>query len=235
METTTPGTESVGTPNFDEEILESTINEKYNTQCWISSESVGENLSYEFLTMPGSSPKAMGHQLLVYDNPEPSIPRSKRPRAQTAVSTNDTRGSGYFEDSKIGMASYVLGYATGPGPKQVVALSFIPESGGRITTINPDLGNLKVGISHVSVDYTLAPGALPNSDGDYIGIKEGQNFVDLYWGNFLWWNRVTSNDSSGTAYINNTSILRGKSYLLGYYKSDYCRGDLAVACRFSVK
>jgi len=222
-------------PDLSEEMLGSAISEKFVTQCWITSESVGENLAYEYQAMPGCSPKAMQHTLFVYENPEPSIPRTKQPRAVTKVPSDDTQGSGFFEDVKIGGGDYVLGYATGPDPKQIVSLSFIPKRGGRITEINPDLNNLQVGISHISVEYRMPPGSLPQSDGDYIAIKEGRNFVDLYWGEFMWANWVTSNDSEGVAYINGTSIVRGKSYLLGYYKSDYCRSNLAAAAKFVLK
>jgi hypothetical protein len=184
--------------------------------------------------MLGANPKNMDHTMYVYDNPEPAIPRNKQPLATHTIASNDTHGSGIFPDAQIGLASYVVGYATGPDPRQIVSLSYIPPVGGEITSIEAELSDLEVTIGYVRVSYSVAPGALPHDDGDWIGIYEGANFVDLYWSAPKWTARVPTNDSSGKAYINGTHIVRAKSYMLAYFKSDWCRGDLAAAISFRV-
>ncbi len=184
----------------------------------------GTQIDYAFNTMPGNQPKNYGDAVFIWQTPSHDIPRGPAPMNTDKPQVDTPDGTGVFGGLTVTSESYLLAYAVGPDVKNACATVFVPKLGqGDPETWQPSVTLTVVGSTSVSFQYSMPGGSLPQSDGDWAGLWQGQPPASLYTVPPKWFTAIGQDASSGSYFINNVSILRGMSYTLGYFKGGYAQ------------
>jgi hypothetical protein len=187
-----------------------------------------DSIGISYTTIPGNQPNTYGNFIALWQNSDSSIPWNTAPLTVFAVPTNTPNGSFVFSGLSVTNSSYVIGYAVGPilstGNAQsngnICATAFIPAIGaGPVTTFNPALTIVNVGVNSVAVSYTLPDGNMPNSNAAWVGIwRSGSPSYNNPPDAFV---PVTLNAPNGTVAINGLTIGRGLTYTVAFFMSGY--------------
>jgi hypothetical protein len=194
----------------------------------------GTQIQFTYDTMPGNQPVTYGNTVFMWQTTSSSIPTGVAPINTFSVTPNQPNGSSTFP-AQVGLVSYLLGYATGPNVKNVCATVFIPVSGANDNQ-SPSVSNAGYGPTSVTYNYSVPGGTQPQSDGDWVGIWEGQGVAVLYAVPPKAFAQVPQNSSSGQGFINNVQLLRNTQYTLGYFKGGYAASrpsQSTLACSYS--
>ncbi len=194
----------------------------------------GTQIQFTYDTMPGNQPVTYGNTVFMWQTTSQSIPTGVSPINTWSVSPNQPNGSSTFP-AQVGLVSYLLGYATGPNVKNVCATVFIPTSGSNVNQ-SPSISSAGYGPTSVTYNYSVPGGTQPQTDGDWVGIWQGQGVGVLYAVAPLAFAQVPQNFSSGQGFINNVQLLRGTQYTLGYFKGGYAAtkpSQTTLACSYS--
>ncbi|MER7542050.1 hypothetical protein [Actinomadura sp.] len=179
------------------------------------------SITYKYDTMPGNRPQANGNKVFLWETNGHDIPRGTDPKKTAPVNSDRPNGDGNFP-AEVSGYSYLLGYAVGPDVKNVCATVFVPAMGdGEPATYAPGIGLKRFMVNTLTYTYTMPPGSQPSGDGDWVGVWENQTPSALYTIPPKWFEQVPENSASGVGVLSGLNLLRGTSYILGYFKGGF--------------
>jgi hypothetical protein len=186
----------------------------------------GTQITFHYDTMPGNQPNAYANNVYLWQTSQQAIPVNTPPYNSQIISSNQPNGSNAFMGLSVSSESYLVAYAVGNDPKNIVASVFIPATGGGTanpTSSAPSLQVTNVGSTSVSFAFAMPEGMTPQSDGDWVGLWQGAGEAVLYTRAPTWFGQIGTNANQGNWGINlsNGNIQRGTRYTLGYFKGGY--------------
>ncbi len=194
----------------------------------------GTQIQFTYDSMPGNQPVTYGNTVFMWQTSAQAIPIGVSPINTFSVTPNQPNGSSTFP-AQVGILPYLLGYATGPNVKNVCATVFIPASGTN-TNQSPSVTNAGYGPTSITYSYSVPSGTQPQTDGDWVGIWQGQGVGALYSTPPLGFAAVPQNFSSGQGFINGVTLLRGTQYTLAYFKGGFAATkpvQTTLACSYT--
>ena len=182
----------------------------------------GNQIGFDYETMAGNQPHSYENTVFLWQTPAQSVPINTPPKKSDPILSTQPDGSQFFKGLDIENYSYLLGYAVGKDVKNVVATVFVPTlNGGSPVSQPPSVTVDDIGSTSVSVQYTMPGGMQPQSDGDWIGIWEGEEAL-LYSEPPMQHSAVDSDSNNGFTAMNlRTGLRRGSTYTIGYFKGGY--------------
>ncbi|MCP3140382.1 hypothetical protein [Pyxidicoccus xibeiensis] len=186
----------------------------------------GTQITFHYDSMPGNQPNAYGNSAFIWQTSQQAIPINTKPYNSLTIPQNQPNGSSVFMGLDVSSESYLVAYATGPDVSNIVASVFIPATGGGPADPNssqPSLQVTNVGSTSVSFSYAMPLGMQPLSNGDWVGLWQGQGESALYSVQPTWFTQLGTNANSGNWGLNLSKgvIQRGTLYTLGYFKGGY--------------
>jgi hypothetical protein len=184
----------------------------------------GTQITIDYDTMPGNQPSAYGDTIFLWQTSAPQVPTGLQPQSTWPVPTNQPNGSNVFGNLQVTNEAYLLAFAVGPALKNICATVFVPAIGAGVAvsqTFQPTVQITNLGSTSVAYSYSMPPGTQPQTDGDWVGLWQGQGEAALYTVPPTWFAPVPQNAFQGYGALNNVSILRGVEYTLGYFKGGY--------------
>lgn len=191
------------------------------------SDITGTQITYEYDSMAGNQPNSYGNTVFLWQTSQQAIPINTKPYASQVVSSNQPNGSSIFENLNVSVESYLVAYAVGSTVQNIVASVYIPSSGSGPydpQSSEPSISVTNIGSTSVSFAYAMPLGMQPQSDGDWVGLWQGQGESALYSIPPAQFIQMGSNANSGNSGMNLTGklvIQRGTQYTLGYFKGGY--------------
>jgi hypothetical protein len=191
----------------------------------------GTQITFHYDTMPGNQPNSYGDTVFLWQTSQQAIPINTAPLNSQLISNNQPNGSNVFMNLSVSSESYLVALATGNSVKNIVASVFIQATGGGSATpvapapAAPQILVTSYGSTSVSFSYVTPIGMTPQSDGDWVGLWQGQGQSVLYSLPPTWFVQLGSNANQGNWGINLSSgnIQRGTIYTLGYFKGGYAQ------------
>jgi hypothetical protein len=211
----------------------------YATQLTIPEGGVtGSQISYAYASLAGNQPASDGDTLFLWQTADTSIPLGTPPLDTFAIPTNTPNGTGVFQGLSVTTDSYLLAMAVGPDPtKNICSTVFVPAGLGAAPIVStPSVVVTVIGSTSLAFHYTLPPGCLPNSDGDWAGVWEGQTPSVLYTRPPAAFAPIEVDDSTGDGAINDIALRRGTAYTVGYFKGGYATPapkQTTLACAYT--
>jgi hypothetical protein len=130
------------------------------------------NVVVDYTSLPSNQPLTYANVLYMWQ--ATAIPWGRPPYQYKAIPSDQQNGDVTISNLTISATSYVFGYASGPDPALICA-SFILDAGGAaVTSMSVSIGVASLTINSVTVRYSTAAGYNPNTNGNWIGLWEGQ-------------------------------------------------------------
>lgn len=142
------------------------------------------------------------------------------------IGANQPNGSWAFMSLTITTEAYLVGLAVGNDPSNIVSTVFIPATGegaANPVTFDSSIQVTSSTATSVTFAYVTPPGQNPLSQGDWVGLWQGQSEGALYSIPPTWAAQVGTGASQGNWGLNLVSggIQRGMIYTLGYFKGGW--------------
>lgn len=191
-----------------------------------SSDVTGTQITTHYDTMPGNQPNSYGNTLYLWQTGGQFIPPNTQPSKFQLIGANQPNGSSIFMGLDVSQEAYLVGYAVGNDPSNIVSTVFIPATGsGQADPVTVNSSIQVTGVLSTSVAFTFVtpPGQNPLAQGDWVGLWQGQSEGALYSMPPTWSAQVATSASQGNWGLNLVSgvIQRGTMYTMGYFKGGW--------------
>ena len=173
-----------------------------------------DTISANYNTIPGNQPNSYGNTAFLWQSSN-QIPYNEPPLATYSIPGNTQDGSFVFPGLTIQSKSYIVGYAVGTTINQICATCYIPAAGTSYATAQTNLDVSSVSTDSAIVNYQTPDGNLPLTNANWIGLWQGN--VASYTVKPLYVQAIKTDDSTGSAVINNFSFKRSTTYTLAYF------------------
>ncbi|MGC3028958.1 hypothetical protein ACPUER_28110 [Burkholderia sp. DN3021] len=191
----------------------------------------GTQITFHYDSMPGNQPNTYGNTVFLWQTSQPFIPVNTQPLNAQLITNNQPNGSNVFLGLSVSSEPYLVAFAVGNSVKNIVDSVYIQASGNQPpdpvhpTLQSPSILVTSYGSTSVSFSYTTPVGMTPQSDGDWVGLWQGQGASVVYSLPPTWFGQLGSNANQGNWGLNLSSgnIQRGTMYTLAYFKGGYAQ------------
>jgi hypothetical protein len=183
-----------------------------------------------FTTIDGNDPNTYGNKLYLWQASAVEIPVGHTAKNTSSIETHEPQGTHAFGELELQALSYLVGYGVGPsgGSKpnlfeNVAAIIQIPAgatTASQFTTVVTEVTVTAAEPDVLACSFTTPPGALPSTNGDWIGVWQTAAPADLYYAPPKHFQPVKGDSEKGDITFEIT-LLRGTDYTVGYFKGGY--------------
>ena len=206
-------------------------NDSTSTTDFTLSAPSGNQLSVNYVGMPGNRPSTYGNYIVIFKN-QSTIPyNDPNPETFELVTGDSSQGTQVVPLTLAINTSYIVGYAVGSklssGSQQewgnIVSTGFIPASSpsdpSTYTYFQPALTQVTPQANSVTMNYSLPTGCTPKSNGAWVAIW--QSGSPSYTLPPMGAAQIALDSASGSAAINGVDIVIGQTYTVGLFMSGW--------------
>lgn len=186
----------------------------------------GNQILAHFDSMPGNQPSNYGNTLFLWQTGAQIVPINTQPQSFTAIGTNQPNAAWLFMNLDVTSEPYLLAYAVGGDPSNIVSTVFIPASSAGLTaytSMNATVTVTGIMSTEIAFFYAAPLGQSPLAQGDWVGLWPGQSEGTLYTTPPTFVAQISTTASQGNWGLNLVSggIQSGTMYTLGYFKGGW--------------